>query len=272
MTGVRMLAAEVARELGLASHELVDDSPGADLDEDALRAQVARLTDAVGDETAALDGGVSLTAVLATVPAMRRWCAARGVPPDVVDDTLAGIGFNLRAFGYAFTGPDWFARIVTARVFTLGRLQFETGESVPGSGAPAWGVHIPELGPLDPSACDAAFARAAPFFATVTGDTETRSLVCRSWLLDDELRHHLPESSNILRFQRRFTLVDDEHADAPVDGVTHGDEAVAKFVFRREVAGLGTATAASTLERAVLAHLAGGGHWRERAGVMPLPA
>jgi hypothetical protein len=271
MAGVRMLAAEVARDFGLGPHELVDDSPAADADEASLRAQVARLTDSIGDETAALDGGVSLAAVLATVPTTRSWCAGRGVPPDVVAATLAGIPDNLRTFGYSFTGPDWFARIVTARVFTLGRLQFETGESVPGTGAPAWGVHIPELGPLDAAACDESFARVAPFFATVTGDTETRSLVCRSWLLDDQLRRYLPDTSNILRFQRRFTPADDEHTDAPVDGVTHGDEAVAKFVFRREVAELGSASAASTLERAVLSHLATGGHWRERAGVLPVP-
>ena len=62
--------------------------------------------------------------------------------------------------------------------------------------------------------------------------------------------------------------LDSEATDAPVDGVTEGDTAVAKFIFRRPLSELPAITATSRLEAAVIGHLAAGRHWRERAGVI----
>jgi len=242
----------------------------------ALDHQVERMTAAVGTlDLVGWPAGLGadterfqLLALLATVPATRDWYSAHAVPPEVARDSLADLPAKLRDYGIAATGVDWLTMIVTARVFVLGRLQFEPHASVPGTGEPAFGVHIPELGPLDATACDASFARASAFFAAVLGDTATRAFVCESWLMDDQLAHYLPADSNILRFQRRFALVDAPQTDAPRDNVTHGDTAVAKFVFRRPLGELPTIAPASRLERAVLDHLAAGGHWRERTGVI----
>lgn len=210
-----------------------------------------------------------LLALLATVPSTRSWFSGRGVSDDVIADTLDDLPVKVRD-GIAATGADWMTMVVTGRVFSLGRLQFEPRARVPGTGEPAWSVHIPELGPLDPAACDASFARAPGFFAAVLGDTATRAFVCHSWLMDDQLRAYLPAESNILRFQRRFALADDETTDAVVGGVTDGDTAVAKFVFRAPLAELAAVTPSSRLEAAVLEHLAAGGYWRERTGVFRL--
>jgi hypothetical protein len=174
---------------------------------------------------------------------------------------------KLRDYGIAATGVDWLAKVVTCGVFVLGRLQFEPAAPTPAG--PAWNTHIPESGPLDVAACDASFHRAVEFFRA-RGDSTTHAFECQSWLLDDQLTEYLPAGSNILRFQSRFTLIDTETADAPVDGATHGDHAVAKFVFRRTLAELAGVEPISTLERAALAHLAAGRHWRERRGVMRL--
>ena len=209
-----------------------------------------------------------LLAILGTVPATRRWFADHGVSDEIAAASLADIPRKLRDHGIAATGADWFVELVTARVFALGRLQFDPYDRVPGGAESAWNVHIPELGPLDPTACDASFAAAVPFFAATVGDTVTRHFVCHSWLLDDQLAEYLPAESNILRFQRRFTLVDSEATDAPVDGVTEGDTAVAKFIFRRPLPELPAITPTSRLEAAVIGHLAAGRHWRERAGVI----
>ena len=245
--------------------------------EPALERQLGRLVAAIGTlevpdwptDLAADTERFQLLALLAAVPATRAWYSAHSVPPDVARDSLGDLPEKLRNYGITATGVDWLTMIVTARVFVLGRLQFEPRATVRGTGGEqAVGVHIPELGPLDAAACDASFARASAFFASVLGDTTTRTFVCESWLMDDQLAHYLPADSNILRFQRRFELVDTPETDAPRENVTHGDTAVAKFVFRRPLGELPTITPASRLQRAVLDHLAAGGHWRERTGVI----
>jgi hypothetical protein len=273
------LIAAVGAELGVPSPALDDalallgERPelAADLD-----LQVERIAAAIGTlDVPGWPGGpgadaerFQLLALLAAVPAARTWFAAHGVPPEVAHDSLGDLGEKMRNYGIAATGVDWLTMIVTGRVFALGRLQFEPRASVPGTGEPAFGVHIPETGPLDPAACDASFATASAFFASAIGDTTTRAFVCHSWLMDDQLARYLPAESNILAFQRRFTLVDEETTDAPPGGVTDGDTAVAKFVFRAPLGELAAVTPASRLERAVLDHLAAGGHWRERTGVI----
>ena len=243
--------------------------------EPLVAAQVTALETAIGTTRTIAwprdDERFQLLALLGAVPAARAWLAAHDIDDEIARASLGDLTPKLRDYGVAETGVDWLAKVVTCGVFSLGRLQFEPREVVPGTATPAWNVHIPESGPLDPAACDASFAAAAPFFAAAFGDTTTRDFVCHSWLLDAQLAEYLPASSNILAFQRRFDLVDAESADAPVDGATEGDRAVAKFVFRAPLAELPALTPTTRLERAVLAHLAAGRHWRERAGVLRRP-
>ena len=233
-----------------------------------VRAQTAALEAAIGTGRELLwpsaDERFQLLALLGAVPAARAWFAAERIDADIADASLADLTPKLRDYGVAATGVDWLAKVVTCGVFVLGRLQFE-----PAPAGGAWNTHIPEAGPLDPTACDASFARAAAFFRA-RGDRTTTAFECHSWLLDPQLAEYLPAESNILNFQRRFTLTDSETTDSPRDGATEGDHAVAKFVFRRPLADLPTITPATTLERAALTHLAAGRHWHERAGVMAL--
>jgi hypothetical protein len=86
-------------------------------------------------------------------------------------------------------------------------------------------------------------------------------MVCTSWLLDEQLADYLPADSNIMRFQRRFTLTD----DAVVD-----DHEPLRFIFRRVPADLGKLPRDTTLQRALVDHLERGKHWRIRTGWFPL--
>ena len=267
--GLRATVAAAARDL-----DVPDALVAAALDyltaytEPEVAAQIAVLEAAIGTTEEVPwpsdDERFQLLALLGTVPAARAWFASEGIDPAIADDSLSDLTPKLRDYGIRATGVDWLAKVVTCGVFVLGRLQFE-----PAGTESAWNTHIPEAGPLDPAACDESFARAEAFFRA-RGDQTTREFVCHSWLLDDQLADYLPAESNILRFARRFTLTDTERTDAPVDGATEGDNAVAKFVFRRPLAELPSVAPATTLERAALAHLAAGRHWRERAGVMPV--
>ena len=82
-------------------------------------------------------------------------------------------------------------------------------------------IHIPRGSKLTPSECEASLNRAREFFATYFPDFSYTCFTCNSWLLDDTLAAILPGSSNILRFQRRFTPVSKVPSDV-----------IAGFVFR----------------------------------------
>jgi hypothetical protein len=49
--------------------------------------------------------------------------------------------------------------------------------------------------------------RALAFFAEHYPDEPVSALVCKSWMLDPQLRDYLKPGSNLLRFQERWQLV-----------------------------------------------------------------
>ncbi|HEU5215199.1 MAG TPA: hypothetical protein VFU30_06640 [Gaiellaceae bacterium] len=148
-----------------------------------------------------------------------------------------------------FSDVSWIEVVWSGRLAELGRLQFESRAD----GMLA--VHIPESGPLAPAACDASFARAQAVFP------DHRVASCHSWLLDPALAEVLPHNSNIVRFQQRFELRD------------HGDEAnddVLRFVFHTADPDLDKLTPRTTLGRALVERMRGGGTWRAPTGVTSL--
>lgn len=144
---------------------------------------------------------------------------------------------------------EWIERIWSGKLSELGRLQFED------DGDGVLDIHIPETGPLDQDACDASFVRAREVYP------HHQTAICTSWLLDPLLADVLPADSNIVRFQRRFELVAAEQ-DA--------DHDVLRFVFHTYDTDLDKLDPTTTLERALVAHLRAGGHWRSPSGRLPL--
>lgn len=208
---------------------------------------------------------------LAAMPHALRADARRGVPVDVTWDTLGDLGlqvahFQARTGRPGFDGAFWMWQHFRGETYRLGRLQFDRAYVLfepPASAAfargdPALGVHIPVRGPLTEEACDASFARARPFFGRRFPDWSFGVATCTSWLMDEQLAEYLPETSNIVRFQRRFT----------VDGGwgRPGDEDVVRFVFGHLPDDLDTLPQRTTLERAVVRHLRDGRHWWIRQG------
>ena len=226
---------------------------------------------------------------LAAVPAIRSWHAARGVSDDVSWATLADLGEQLRIHRWMFaTGglhtQFWLTIHFRGILFRLGRLQFNRSRILPGTfmGPLFWyddaalarlgagfqpgdhtlGVHIPAGAPLDAAACDESLRAARSFFDTRFPDERARIAICTSWLLDDQLAEHLGAGSNIVRFQRRFEIV---------PGALDTDGDIVRFVFgRTPVPDLDTLPRRTTLERAIVAHLRSGGHWRTRTGWVEL--
>ena len=225
---------------------------------------------------------------LAVVPDIRRWHLERGVPDDVSWETLADLGrhmwlYRRRTGSAGLDTPWWIGLHFRGALFALGRLQFNpyqlrTGPAGPlfwydasavealgdefRPGAPVLGAHIPESGPLDPRSVDESLRMAGGFFDTHFPERASRIVTCTSWLLDDQLLNYLPESSNIVQFQRRFTLL---------PGALDSDNSTLQFVLGRVPIALSELQPRTTLERALVKHIAEGGHWRNRTGWLRLP-
>ncbi|MET7396680.1 acyltransferase domain-containing protein [Dactylosporangium sp. NPDC005572] len=210
---------------------------------------------------------------VAAVPHARARHAGRGVPPEVAAATLRDVGRQVtrhrRRHGVpGIANPQWLAKHLRGELVELGRLQFEparlgnrTGTAVAaaggpgGPGTPSLELHIPDFrGPLTPAAVDDSLEKAHAFF----DDTPFTVAACHSWLLDPQLPGVLPESSNIVAFQRRFTPA--YRGPAPEDDLplafVFDDPAVPRARLPRDTA----------LRRALLDHLDAGGHWYAAAG------
>ena len=211
---------------------------------------------------------------VAATPQLLDYHVRHGVDPAISAATLADVGSKVvlrrRTLGAGgLDKQDWFTLHFRGLLYALGRLQFNVSrvrehatEAAPGT--PCLGTHIPETGPMTPADCDASFAAAPGFFATHLG-TRYPIATCTSWLLDDQLADYLPADSNILRFQRRFRLVDD-----PAAGTLDGDRTIVEFVFRRVGTDLAELPRDTRLQRAVVDHLRAGRHWRARTGYLRL--
>ncbi|HEY6738206.1 MAG TPA: acyltransferase domain-containing protein [Actinopolymorphaceae bacterium] len=212
--------------------------------------------------------------VLASLPAALAYHRSRNVSAQMSEEIFADLGrqvaIHRRIHGRG--GLDvqfWFGLHCRGLIFSFGRLQFNRGTAwyadatTPfAQGDLVLGAHIPESGPMTPEACDESFARAKKFYATHFPDEPYRYVTCTSWLLDDQLAEYLPADSNIIAFQRRFTLIE--------DAVSEGDDAVFQFVFRRVKPRLEDLPRRTTLERAIVDHLESGRHWRTRTGWLEL--
>jgi len=225
------------------------------------------------------------------LPTAREYHRGHGVPAEVTRATMADLGRHVAIHRrmYGSTGvdaPGWMTLHLRGLLYECGRLQYEPArwrlpgdagelelkrayDAVIGAGGPradepVLSVHIPEGGQLSPDDVDRSLRAAEEFFGRSFPEPSRGFAVCTSWLLDEQLCAYLSEQSNILQFQRRFRL-------APL--WVNGDRDVLTFVFRRPDADpchLPDVPQGSRLERAVVAHLRGGSHWRVRAGWLSL--
>jgi GNAT-like C-terminal domain/N-acyltransferase N-terminal domain len=216
---------------------------------------------------------------LAAVPDIRRWHRQRAIPDDVSWATLTDLGRHLAVYRriHGESGldyPVWLRSHFRGALYQLGRLQFCRSQ-IPYEpavlerlaarfrhGDPVLDLHIPEAGPLTPAACDRSLRWARDFFPRYFPAERYGVAICTSWLLDDQLAAYLKPTSNIVRFQRRFSLLPGDVGD--------GDDDVLMFVFRRVAPALDELPQRTSLERAVVGHLHAGHHWKVRTGWLDL--
>ncbi len=216
-------------------------------------------------------------------PGTRVFLTSIGVPEDVIATTFSSFVRHgaIHREKWGTTGIDagwWQFLALRGELLEIGRLQYHylvTGESTfspwtwydddeaaergPGfrRGDVQFGLHIPHGPGFDQTHLDASLERARQVLGDVWPTDRRRLATCMSWLLDDQLSEYLDEASNILAFQQRFTMVPGGYDD---------DADTLEFIFRRPGAALEDLPQDTTLERAVVAHLRAGLHWRARTG------
>lgn len=222
-----------------------------------------------------------LLALARTLPTTLGWAERSRIPPAVVAATMGDVGRmltrNRQWFGTPGLGDElagWLTRHLVGSILEVGRLQHErsaagvrTGEWLVADGAD-WGpgetavnLHIPESGSLSPVAVEESLRAANTLLRKRFPDERLRVRFCVSWLLDPQLAEYLPESSNIVAFQRRFRIGPAKDDD--------GDASVRKFVFRNSAAPVAYLARDTALERAIVAHWSAGRHWRVHVGRIP---
>lgn len=145
-----------------------------------------------------------------------------GIGESIYWDTFSDITIwcenCLRDYGsYGIGEYDWLWRHTQCRLFRLGRLQFELADawfswqdekkSIQ-KGQKVLNIHIPQGSPLRAELCDDALERAGEFFAFLPKETP---LICHSWMLFPGLIELLPETSNIIQFQKRFQIMETDY-------------------------------------------------------------
>jgi GNAT-like C-terminal domain/N-acyltransferase N-terminal domain len=201
-------------------------------------------------------------AYLALVGVVTGYHREHDVPETVSWTTLADLGRNLavdrrmRGEGWPVM-QSWLTLHARGSLYELGRLQYQRGPTVD--------LHIPDAGPLTPEAVDASLERARAFFPRHFPEQPLVAFSCGSWLLDPQLREYLPETSNIVRFQRRFELEPYEEPEG-----LDPDIEVRRFAFRDLTTPLERLPRDTTLRRAALDHLGAGRHWHWRRGRFPV--
>jgi hypothetical protein len=204
-------------------------------------------------------------------------------PDDVIESTMTvmprHVGIHERKWGSVGFDPGWWLLpILRGEMVQVGSLQFHRvnlgiGNLSPAPwysasealdrgdgfrrGDPSVGIHIPYGAALAPHDLDATFTRAREVLGSMWPIEQRRLATCQSWLLDAQLGDFLDPASNIIQFQRRFTLL---------DGWYDNDHETLLFIFQRPGVARSELPRDTSLQRGVLDLLERGGHWRARPG------
>lgn len=225
---------------------------------------------------------------LAVFDDVRAWHREHQVPEAASWGTFSGLGramaIHRELHGVAGVfAHGWMTLPFRACLYELGRLQYTPFRIATGHAGPSdWygeetarrlgpgfrpgdstvGIHIPASGPLTPESVDRSLRWARELFSRPLPFGPCRIAICGSWLLDEQWAEYLPPTSNIVQFQRRFTML---------PGAGDADASIFRHVLRRPPTdNLDELPRRTTLERAIVEHWRKGRHWRSRTGWLEL--
>lgn len=134
---------------------------------------------------------------------------AKGISDAVFADTMKCFRRYLleceRKTGEMYFDRGWWTyRQISMRLFRIGELEYEL-HSI--GDEKLVHLHIPSDAAFTRENVDESLKQAARFIERYYPDYAQAKRVCDSWLLSPQLQRILPPSSNILDFQRRFTIL-----------------------------------------------------------------
>lgn len=151
------------------------------------------------------DGFFQLAAHLQCAVKTREIYRDRGIPEEIYIDTMKCftrfVTEHRQSYGrYGFDRGFWTIRQLSAVLFRIGELEYETRED-------GIHLHIPSDAVLETPRLRESWEAAR----NILGDGP---MVCHSWLLSPDLPELLEADSRILAFQRNFTVGDPEPDDS----------------------------------------------------------
>lgn len=124
-------------------------------------------------------------------------------------------------------------------------------------GDPVLEVHIPNKGSFQKEYCEKSYERARKIFAEHYPEFGYKAFYCHTWMFDTQLAGLLPPESNILQFQRKYSLFPDE---------TEGKD-VFNFVFKLKFKEYADMPESTRLQRAIKTHYLDGKYIYEFGGI-----
>jgi len=104
----------------------------------------------------------------------------------------------------------WTYRQVSMSLFRIGALEYEFKEY---NRENVIAVHIPSDADLSPASVSQSMEQAEKFFKAYYSDYQFCKYTCNSWLLSPVLKPLLSRESNILSFQERFDIIEENQDD-----------------------------------------------------------
>ena len=169
---------------------------------------------------------VNLVVVICLFKILEERLTEKGIPKEIIEQTLIDVVYKhkecVTVFGiHGVMEASWFKAILEERCFGIGRLQFEidefrlneysNGKNVVRKGEKVLSIHIPGSNqPFTESACKHTYKSAVDFFRKYYKSTFNGAIpfVSWTWLLYPKNSEFMGESSNILRFQKDFDVIE----------------------------------------------------------------
>lgn len=182
-----------------------------------------------------------------------------GISEQIFMDTMACFSRFVRehmaSFGcYGFDRGFWTVRQVSCRLFRIGQLEYELRKK---DGQAIIDLHIPSDAKLQNSLLRHSYEEARALIGHTFPEFADAPYVCSSWLLSPDLKDLLPSTSNILKFQRAFTITN-----------TFADQDFKEWVYKRTDIPDTDLPENTRLQKNLKSFLLSGGIFRSGEGVL----
>ncbi len=180
----------------------------------------------IDNYTSSNDGKRNLLSFLYMCETLKEKYKEKNIPEEILIDTLKDIVIwnniwsDLKGELY-LNECSWLSKHLSGKLFKLGRLQFcmaTANIDIPDEDVKKSDnvieIHIPEGKGFTVEECKKSIEIAKYFFEKYFPEFKYKCFICHSWLLDDNLKDILEQSSNILAFQNMFDIKEREESDS----------------------------------------------------------